>query len=202
MARGGIVPSSGLDAVNGSQLNAAQLEAVTHTEGYVRVIAGAGTGKTRTLTQRFAYLVNDLGILPGNILCVTFTNKAANEMRNRIKQLTGGNDTGYINTFHGFCVSVLREDGHEIQYPKSFLVLDNGDIDAMLQIIYEERGLTLRNMTFSQARDMIEMQKLVERPEYYRDMLSLSLEDLHKKYWAATKPHDIIFYGYLYQENL
>lgn len=183
------------------RLNAAQLEAVTTTEGYVRVIAGAGTGKTRTLTERFAYLVNELGILPGNILCVTFTNKAANEMRNRIKRLTGGNDTGYINTFHGFCVSVLREDGHEIQYPKSFLVLDNGDIDTMLQIIYEERGLTLRNMTFSQARDMIEMQKLVERPEYYRDMLSLSLEELYKKYWAATKPHDIIFYGYLYQEK-
>lgn len=183
------------------RLNTAQLEAVTTTEGYVRVIAGAGTGKTRTLTERFAYLVNELGILPGNILCVTFTNKAANEMRNRIKRLTGGNDTGYINTFHGFCVSVLREDGHEIQYPKSFLVLDNGDIDAMLQIIYEERGLTLRNMTFSQARDMIEMQKLVERPEYYRDMLSLSLEELYKKYWAATKPHDIIFYGYLYQEK-
>lgn len=183
------------------RLNAAQLEAVTTTEGYVRVIAGAGTGKTRTLTERFAYLVNELGILPGNILCVTFTNKAANEMRNRIKRLTGGNDTGYINTFHGFCVSVLREDGHEIQYPKSFLVLDNGDIDAMLQIIYEERGLTLRNMTFSQARDMIEMQKLVERPEYYRDMLSLSLEELYKKYWAATKSHDIIFYGYLYQEK-
>lgn len=183
------------------RLNAAQLEAVTTTEGYVRVIAGAGTGKTRTLTERFAYLVNELGILPGNILCVTFTNKAANEMRNRIKRLTGGNDTGYINTFHGFCVSVLREDGHEIQYPKSFLVLDNGDIDAMLQIIYEERGLTLRNMTFSQARDMIEMQKLVERPEYYRNMLSLSLEELYKKYWAATKPHDIIFYGYLYQEK-
>lgn len=183
------------------RLNAAQLEAVTTTEGYVRVIAGAGTGKTRTLSERFAYLVNELGILPGNILCVTFTNKAANEMRNRIKRLTGGNDTGYINTFHGFCVSVLREDGHEIQYPKSFLVLDNGDIDAMLQIIYEERGLTLRNMTFSQARDMIEMQKLVERPEYYRDMLSLSLEELYEKYWAATKPHDIIFYGYLYQEK-
>lgn len=183
------------------RLNAAQLEAVTTTEGYVRVIAGAGTGKTRTLSERFAYLVNELGILPGNILCVTFTNKAANEMRNRIKRLTGGNDTGYINTFHGFCVSVLREDGHEIQYPKSFLVLDNGDIDAMLQIIYEERGLTLRNMTFSQARDMIEMQKLVERPEYYRDMLSLSLEELYKKYWATTKPHDIIFYGYLYQEK-
>ncbi len=203
----GLVAFDALDTLSSDnssfhqRLNAAQLEAVTTTEGYVRVIAGAGTGKTRTLTERFAYLVNELGILPGNILCVTFTNKAANEMRNRIKRLTGGNDTGYINTFHGFCVSVLREDGHEIQYPKSFLVLDNGDIDAMLQIIYEKRGLTLRNMTFSQARDMIEMQKLVERPEYYRDMLSLSLEELYKKYWAATKPYDIIFYGYLYQEK-
>lgn len=136
-------------------LNAAQLEAVTATEGYVRVIAGAGTGKTRALTERFAYLVNDLGIMPGNILCVTFTNKAANEMRHRIRALTGDNDTGFINTFHGFCVSVLQEDSHAVQYPKSFLVLDNADIDQMLQIIYDERGLTLRDMTFGRARDII-----------------------------------------------
>ena len=82
-------------------LNRAQHEAVTATEGYVRVIAGAGSGKTRALSHRFAYLVNELGILPGNILCVTFTNKSANEMRQRIHALTGDNDTGYINTFHG-----------------------------------------------------------------------------------------------------
>ena len=70
--------------------------------------------------------------LPGNILCVTFTNKSADEMRQRIRALTGDSDTGYINTFHGFCVSVLQEDSHAVQYPKSFLVLDNADIDAML----------------------------------------------------------------------
>ena len=119
-----------------SGLNAAQRQAVTETEGFVRVIAGAGSGKTRALSHRFAFLVNELGILPGNILCVTFTNKSANEMRQRIHILTGDNDTGYINTFHGFCVSVLQEDSYAVQYPKSFLVLDNADIDAMLQIIY------------------------------------------------------------------
>lgn len=65
------------------QLNQKQLEAVTSTEGFIRVIAGAGSGKTRALSHRFAFLVNEIGILPGNILCVTFTNKAANEMRHR-----------------------------------------------------------------------------------------------------------------------
>lgn len=182
-------------------LNAAQYEAVTTTEGMVRVIAGAGSGKTRALSRRFAYLVNEIGILPGNILCVTFTNKSANEMRQRIHNLTGDNDTGYISTFHSFCVSVLQEDSHALQYPKSFLVLDNSDIDSMLKIIYEERGLTLRNMTFSKARDMIEIRKLIKEPEYYLDMLNMSLDTLRQKYLTATEPSDIIFYGYLYQEK-
>ena len=182
-------------------LNASQLEAVTSTEGFIRVIAGAGSGKTRALARRFAYLVNEIGILPGNILCVTFTNKSANEMRQRIHNLTGDNDTGYISTFHSFSVSVLQEDSHALQYPKSFLVLDNSDIDSMLKIIYEERGLTLRNMTFSKARDMIEIRKLIKEPEYYLDMLNMSLDTLRQKYLTATEPSDIIFYGYLYQEK-
>lgn len=182
-------------------LNASQLEAVTSTEGFIRVIAGAGSGKTRALARRFAYLVNEIGILPGNILCVTFTNKSANEMRQRIHNLTGDNDTGYISTFHSFCVSVLQEDSYALQYPKSFLVLDNSDIDSMLKIIYEERGLTLRNMTFSKARDMIEIRKLIKEPKYYLDMLNMSLDTLRQKYLTATEPSDIIFYGYLYQEK-
>lgn len=182
-------------------LNPAQREAVTATEGFVRVIAGAGSGKTRALTRRFAYLVNELGILPGNILCVTFTNKSAAEMRQRIHSLTGDNDTGFISTFHGFCVSVLQEDSHAVQYPKSFLVLDNADIDAMLRIIYEERGLTLRNMTFASARDMIEIRKIRDEPEYYLDVINMSLDTLREKYQNAVSAADIIFYGYLYQEK-
>ncbi len=182
-------------------LNDEQREAVTTTEGFVRVVAGAGSGKTRALSHRFAYLVDVLGVLPSHILCVTFSNKSANEMRQRIHGLTGDNDTGYVNTFHGFCVSILQEDGHFVRYPKSFLVLDNSDIDAMLKTIYEERGLSLRDMTFAKARDMIEIRKTITEPGYYRDMVAMDAEALKAKYEAAEKAADIIFYGYLYQEK-
>lgn len=183
------------------KLNLEQVAAVTATEGFIRVYAGAGSGKTRALTHRFAYLVNEIGVLPSNILCVTFTNKAANEMKQRIRTLTGDNDTGYICTFHSFCVSVLQEDSNAVQYPKNFLVLDNSDIDAMLKLIYEERGLTLRHMTYSNARDMIEIRKCITEPEYYNDMIAMSPEQLKEKYLNAVDARDIIFYGYLYQEK-
>ena len=182
-------------------LNEDQIHAVTTTEGYIRVIAGAGSGKTRALTHRFAYLVNDLGIRAGNILCVTFTNKAAAEMKERIHQLTDDNDTGFVCTFHSFCVSILQEDSYAIQYPKSFLVLDNSDIDAMLKMIYEERNLTLRDMTFKNARDMFEMRKCIKEPMYYEYLIQMSIDQLHQKYMEATETDDILFYGYLYQQK-
>ncbi len=178
-----------------------QRQAVTATEGYIRVIAGAGSGKTRALSHRFAYLVNEMGILPSHILCVTFTNKSANEMKQRIRRLTGDSDTGYISTFHSFCVSVLQEDIHALQYPKSFLVLDNSDIDAMLKVIYEERGLTLHHMTFAKARDMIEIRKVFKDPSYYEHMIALPLAGLRQKYLDAVETDDIIFWGYLYQQK-
>ena len=184
-----------------AELNAQQRQAVTTTEGFIRVIAGAGSGKTRALSHRFAYLVNEIGIMPANILCVTFTNKSANEMKQRIRRLTGDSDTGYISTFHSFCVAVLQEDINAVQYPKSFLVLDNADIDAMLKIIYEERGLTLRHMTFAKARDMIEIRKIFKDPEYYEHLIALPVDELQQKYLAAVDPDDIIFWGYLYQQK-
>ena len=182
-------------------LNPSQREAVTATEGYIRVIAGAGSGKTRALAHRYAYLVNEIGILPENILCVTFTNKSAGEMKKRIRQRSADADTGYISTFHSFCVSVLQEDIHIVHYPKSFIVLDNADIDAMLKNVYEERNLTMRDMTFSKARDMIEMQKCKFQPDYYKPMLSMTVDELREKYLSAKSPTDIIFWGYVYQEK-
>ena len=133
-------------------LNEEQLDAVTSTEGYVRVIAGAGSGKTKALTHRYAYLVNELGIFTSNILCVTFTNKAANEMKKRIRSMIGDNDTGYVCTFHGFCVQVLREDIHVINYPENFIILDTEDTEAILKTVYENAGIQSKNYTFDMAR--------------------------------------------------
>ena len=180
-------------------LDPEQLAAVTATEGCVRVVAGAGSGKTRALARRFAWLVRDLGILPGNILCVTFTNKSAVEMRERIHNLVGDSDTGYVNTFHGFCVGILREDSRVVRYPKSFVVLDNADIDDILKEVYAERGLTLRDRTFAAARDRFEMRKTVEEPNYAADAVEMTLEALKARYEAATELDDVLFYGYVYK---
>ena len=96
-------------------LNERQREAVLETEGYVRVIAGAGSGKTKLLVSRYAYLVQDYGIDSSNILCVTFTNKAAGEMKKRIRGLIGeDNDVSLICTYHGFCNRLLRESGEAV----------------------------------------------------------------------------------------
>ncbi|GGW21902.1 ATP-dependent helicase [Arenibacter certesii] len=151
-------------------LNDQQLEAVTETEGYVRVIAGAGSGKTKALTQRYAYIVDALGINTSNILCVTFTNKAAQEMRKRVKKLVGTNsDLSYITTYHGFCVRVLREDINKIAYPKNFIIMDVEDQKTVLRQVYAERGLTSKVFTFKQVLRYISKQKSTQ--EYLRYIL-------------------------------
>ena len=108
------------------ELNAEQHSAATETEGYIRVIAGAGSGKTKTLTSRYLYLVEALGISTANILCVTFTNKAALEMKKRIRQQLPDGDLGMITTFHGFCVRLLKEDCHVVQYRNPEFVGNHG----------------------------------------------------------------------------
>ena len=178
--------------------NPEQAEAIASTEGYVRVVAGAGSGKTRALSRRFAYLVNELGVMPGNILCVTFSNKSANEMRTRIRNLTGDNDTGLVDTFHGFCAGVLREDGYALRLPKNFPILDNSDIDTLLRTIYAERSLTMRDSTFANARDAFEIRKTLVEPGYAALVLDNPIEVLKRKYDESTARADILFYGYLY----
>ena len=140
-------------------LNPHQREAVTETEGYVRVVAGAGTGKTGTLSRRFMWLVDALGISTSGILCATFTNKAAFEMKKRIRRMLPDRDLGYITTFHGFCVTLLKEDCSVVSYPPAFLVLDNEDRDAMLRTVFDALGVTGKELTIEDAAEAISIYK-------------------------------------------
>ena len=130
-------------------LNERQREAVLETEGYVRVIAGAGSGKTKLLVSRYAYLVQEYGIDSGNILCVTFTNKAAGEMKRRIRSLIGdGNDMGLICTYHGFCNRLLRENPEKLFLNKQFQIIDSHQQKNILDEIYQKYELKLDYATF------------------------------------------------------
>lgn len=147
------------------KLNTEQIEAVTETEGYVRIIAGAGSGKTKTLTHRYAYLVKAAGIHPGNVLCVTFTNKAAGEMKRRVRSIVGeGCDTSLITTYHGFCVRVLREDIGRLFYPQGFPILDEFDQRRILEEIYSELEIKLDRASFEKILD--EIHKIKSREDY------------------------------------
>lgn len=131
------------------KLNERQREAVLETEGYVRVIAGAGSGKTKLLVSRYAYLVQEYGIDTANILCVTFTNKAAGEMKKRIRDLIGEeNDVTLICTYHGFCNRLLRENPEKLFLSKQFQIIDAHQQKMILGEIYQKFELRLDHATF------------------------------------------------------
>lgn len=181
------------------ELNEQQREAVTTTEGYVRIIAGAGTGKTKALTYRYAYLVDELGISTSNILCVTFTNKAAREMSKRIRQMIGDSDTGYICTFHGFCVKLLREDIHAINYPQNFVVMDSEDTEDILKTVYENAHIQSRTYTFDMARDHISAMK--NEMQHIAYLADISNDRLLADYEKASDIPEKVFWGYLYEQK-
>ncbi len=172
-------------------LNNRQREAVEATEGRIRVVAGAGSGKTKALTCRYAYLVNVLGVDPANILCLTFTNKAAQEMRQRIHKLVGGGDyNDFVCTIHGFCVKFLRQEIHRLGYPKSFTILDEDDQKQLAKQIMEELGLNRTVETVGQFLDAAANKKValfLQQPNYIdRMMLTEGLSDNFDK--AANDP--------------
>lgn len=197
-------------------LNEKQLEAVQITEGYLRVIAGAGSGKTKLLVSRYAYLVKECGINSANILCITFTNKAAGEMKRRIRALIGdGYDTSLICTYHGFCARVLRDDIDKLFYPKSFQIIDTSQQKAILAEIYEELELKLDHASFEKILKEIAIYKA--NSDYVAKMSSTEFEteedeDINKsiitKYLQRQKQvfaldfHDLINFAlYLFETH-
>ena len=114
-------------------LNPPQKEAVLHGEGPLLILAGAGSGKTRVIVHRIAWLIHERGVLPWQILAVTFTNKGAGEMKERVQRLLPGNDLPLISTFHAACVRILRRDGHHLGFERNFAIYDDKDSERLLK---------------------------------------------------------------------
>ena len=123
-------------------LNDKQQKAVTTTQGAVLVLAGAGSGKTKVLTQRVAYLINEKNIAPWQILAITFTNKAAQEMKDRISEIIAADMRDmWISTFHAMCMRMLRKYADRIGYTSNFLIYDTDDSLRIIKKILENLGL-------------------------------------------------------------
>jgi len=129
-------------------LNSKQKEAATYLDSHLRIIAGAGSGKTRVLTYRIAYLIEEIGIEPRHILAITFTNKAANEMKERVIQILGDYASGaLICTIHSLCVRILRQNIQAIHYPSNFVIMDEEDQKALLKKKFKELQIDPKSIT-------------------------------------------------------
>src|SRR2546430_6913298 len=135
-----------------SQLNPQQREAVKTGGGPLLILAGAGSGKTRVIAHRIAYLIAERGIWPRNILAVTFTNKAAEEMRNRVNRILEGLELGsapLISTFHSLCVRILRRDIEALNagYSRSFTIYDQDDTVRLTRNCIRDLGMDDKQLT-------------------------------------------------------
>lgn len=147
--------------INLDKLNKQQKEAVTSDDKYIRVIAGAGSGKTRVLVTRIAYLIDNKLTYPNKILAITFTNKAANEMKKRISLiLDDASVSTWISTIHSFCVRVLREDILSLGYPRNFTIMDDTDQKQILKEAYKELSVDSQYISYSSALDYISNNKV------------------------------------------
>lgn len=141
-------------------LNGPQREAVLCTEGPLLVLAGAGSGKTRVLTHRIAHLVEDLNVAPWQIMAITFTNKAAAEMRERLQSLIGGGARGmWVSTFHSMCVRILRTDCERVGFAKGFTIYDDSDSKRLVDQIMDELNIDKKRYPIPALRNRISQAK-------------------------------------------
>ena len=160
-----------------SHLNAPQKEAVLHGEGPLLILAGAGSGKTRVITQRIAHLIQERGVRPANILAVTFTNKAAGEMAERVRRLLGGGDVPQISTFHAACGRILRREIHHLGYDPSFAIYDDRDSERLLKDVLAD--LDLDDKRFAPKAIAARIDDFKNRGLFPGDMDAVSTGDIY-----------------------
>lgn len=175
-------------------LNDKQIEAVTTTEGPVLVLAGAGSGKTTVLVRRIAYIIKSRGVSPFSILAITFTNKAASEMKKRIGDILGDvAENMWIGTFHSRCVRILRGCIDRLGYGKDFVIYDSADSKTLLKECYREEGIDEKNFPINNVRAIISNAKNDVMDEntfenlYSKDFRMATVARIYKKYQQKLK---------------
>src|SRR4051795_11206230 len=169
-------------------LNEPQREAVTHGEGPLLVLAGAGSGKTRVLTHRIAYLIGTGQAKASEILAITFTNKAANEMRERVEMLVGNRVRAmWVMTFHSACARILRADAHRLGYTRSFTIYDSADQRRLIKQCLDELDIDAKRFTPRAMQSQIsDAKNKLRSAEEYRQLIGSYFEqtvaDVYEEY--------------------
>lgn len=181
------------------ELNDKQYEAVTAVEGPSLVIAGAGSGKTKVLTHKIAYLIGEKGVKPWNILAITFTNKAANEMKERVRNLVeSSSDDIWMGTFHSICVRILRKTIDRIGFNSSFVIFDTSDQKTMIKKILKEQNLDDKIFTDkSVLYEISNAKNEMLTPEQYTarangDFRKENIAEIYKIYQKKLKENNAI----------
>jgi len=180
-------------------LNKEQKEAVLHTEGPLLLLAGAGSGKTRVLTHRIAYLIDEMGVNPWNILAITFTNKAAEEMRERVDKIVGfGADQVWVATFHATCVRILRRYIDRLGYDTNFTIYDTDDQKAVMKDICKRFEIDTKQLSERSLLGAISSAKdeLISPLEYelqsFGDYRKKKIASVYKEYQAVLKRNNAL----------
>jgi len=192
-----------------NDLNEGQQRAVQQTEGPVLILAGAGSGKTRVLTYRVAYLIQEKKVAPENILTVTFTNKAANEMKERITKILGDYDTSlpFAGTFHSLCAKILRKEGRYLGLPINYLIYDDDDSFQAIKEVMKKLDISTKNFnpqsvltTISQAKN--ELIPALEYPQYARGYFQETVSRIYLEYQKNLRAFDALDFDDLLMETV
>ncbi|HEX4865509.1 MAG TPA: UvrD-helicase domain-containing protein [Acidimicrobiales bacterium] len=169
-------------------LNPSQLAAVTHPDGPLLIVAGAGSGKTRVLTHRIAWLISEKGLSPYEVLAITFTNKAAGEMRDRVEMLVGGvAQRMWVSTFHSACVRILRRDAARLGYRSNFTIYDQADAVRLVGYVVRDLGLDPKKFPPRSIHGYISAAKneLIDFESYSgtaRTLMERKVADVYREY--------------------